>query len=401
MPTKLKAAFLCPCIGHGGADALMCGLIAQTRRAIDWQGIAVLRPGETNGEQMDWVREAGVGVPIHLWHDRDWYPPPGVIPHPTRLATAQAVANGADVVISWCVDGGGDVYPYIAPTTVVEYAQNEDQYAAAIATANAPRAHAFVACSKAAAQAFGEHAAKATILYNAADPRRVSPARGRDATREALAVAPGDKLLLIAGRLAAEKNPQAMIQALTRLPSEWRGLCVGRGPIRESLEIMAKALLPGRVQFADYVHHVGDFYAAADVFLLASDFEGDSLALHEAALAGVPIVTTEVGSVPEFTERFGELYSTLPFATEVIRGQVRRRRNTPEEIAAAVLRADSAEFRDGPASLARGVQWEHFTLPTIAAQWEELLHLVVDAERRGARATRSKRMVFAEPLKRA
>ena len=53
-------------------------------------------------------------------------------------------------------------------------------------------------------------------------------------------------------------------------------------------------------------------YAAADLVLLTSDNEGMPVSLIEAALAGVPAVATDVGSVPEVVqhERTGILTGT-------------------------------------------------------------------------------------------
>jgi glycosyltransferase involved in cell wall biosynthesis len=60
--------------------------------------------------------------------------------------------------------------------------------------------------------------------------------------------------------------------------------------------------LGDRVQLLGYRTDVRDLLAAADLFVLASAFEGLPVSIMEAMSAGLPVVATAVGGVPEAVE---------------------------------------------------------------------------------------------------
>jgi glycosyltransferase involved in cell wall biosynthesis len=76
----------------------------------------------------------------------------------------------------------------------------------------------------------------------------------------------------------------------------------GDGPLRGVLAAQAEALgIAGRVTFdGDVAHdHLPALYRAADLFVLSSRYESQSLAALEAAACGCPVVGTAVGLLPE------------------------------------------------------------------------------------------------------
>jgi glycosyltransferase involved in cell wall biosynthesis len=70
-----------------------------------------------------------------------------------------------------------------------------------------------------------------------------------------------------------------------------------------------------RVLFAGHRDDVAAFHAAADAFVLPSFWEGSSLALAEAVLAGLPAVVSRVGSADEFAGIAGITRVEPPFAS--------------------------------------------------------------------------------------
>ena len=80
-------------------------------------------------------------------------------------------------------------------------------------------------------------------------------------------------------------------------------LVVGGGPQKAELDrLVATAGLAGLVRLEGEVSDPRPYLAAADVFALASTREGLPNALLEAMAAGLPIVATRVGGVPEAVE---------------------------------------------------------------------------------------------------
>ena len=75
---------------------------------------------------------------------------------------------------------------------------------------------------------------------------------------------------------------------------------VGDGQERVELERSARDLIDvGRVFFVGEVSDATDYYAAMDVFVLPSRYEGLPNAVIEAAVAGRAIIATDVGGVSE------------------------------------------------------------------------------------------------------
>ncbi|MBB4661674.1 glycosyltransferase family 4 protein [Conexibacter arvalis] len=112
--------------------------------------------------------------------------------------------------------------------------------------------------------------------------------------------------LLSVGRLDREKNPLLLLDAIAALHAAdpaWRLTVVGDGPMRGELEreIAARGLGQA-VDLRGYVPHDGglpELYRAADAFLHVSWTEGVPQVLFEAFAAGLPVVATAVGGVPE------------------------------------------------------------------------------------------------------
>ncbi len=109
--------------------------------------------------------------------------------------------------------------------------------------------------------------------------------------------------LLCVGRLEPEKRVEDILQALALVRRDYRSIglfIAGAGRARSALEARAKALgLSGSVVFFGNRPDARALMGSAQAFIQASAYEGYGRTLIEAALAGVPIITTEVGIVGE------------------------------------------------------------------------------------------------------
>jgi glycosyltransferase involved in cell wall biosynthesis len=114
----------------------------------------------------------------------------------------------------------------------------------------------------------------------------------------------GDALLVgRVARLQPEKAVDVFLAAAARVAAavpEARFLVVGDGPARAELEELAASLgLDGRVHFLGLRPDARDVIADLDVLVVSSRSEGSPLVALEAMEAGVPIVATAVGGLPE------------------------------------------------------------------------------------------------------
>jgi glycosyltransferase involved in cell wall biosynthesis len=96
------------------------------------------------------------------------------------------------------------------------------------------------------------------------------------------------RTLLRAARLVVDKRPDFRIDI------------VGDGPDRPTLEeLRDKLQLQSQVRFLGFRHDVQDLLAEADLFVLSSTTEGLPITILEAMAAGLPIVSTDAGGIPE------------------------------------------------------------------------------------------------------
>lgn len=102
------------------------------------------------------------------------------------------------------------------------------------------------------------------------------------------------RTLLAVARLVPRKNMIRVIQAFAGLAAEfpdWRLQIVGDGPQAPELKAQAEAhRIADRVDFEGEHEDVYPFYAAADLFVIPSLFEGFPLPLCEAMAHGLPAV---------------------------------------------------------------------------------------------------------------
>jgi glycosyltransferase involved in cell wall biosynthesis len=111
-------------------------------------------------------------------------------------------------------------------------------------------------------------------------------------------------LILSVGRLKAPKDFLTLVRSLGGLPpASFDALIVGDGPDRPRVEEEIAALgLSDRVRLAGERRDVPELLASADVFVLASASEGLPVSVLEAMAAGLPVVASRVGGVPEEVE---------------------------------------------------------------------------------------------------
>jgi len=111
------------------------------------------------------------------------------------------------------------------------------------------------------------------------------------------------QMVLFAGRLTKQKRIEDLLYAAKRVVRELPGavfVVAGEGSelpaaraLRDALGLEAKVIFPGNVPY----EQMPGYYAAADVFVLPSAYEGTARVLMESVAAGLPIVTTRVSGV--------------------------------------------------------------------------------------------------------
>jgi glycosyltransferase involved in cell wall biosynthesis len=114
----------------------------------------------------------------------------------------------------------------------------------------------------------------------------------------------GSPLLLSAGRLEHNKGFHILIDALAKakLPEGWHWALCGDGSQRESLRQRAAACLPAaRVSFVGALtdSELQLLLQKADLFVNPTLYEGSSIVTLEAMQAGLPVVASDTGGLPD------------------------------------------------------------------------------------------------------
>lgn len=135
---------------------------------------------------------------------------------------------------------------------------------------------------------------------------------------------PGDKFIVTwIGRAVPVKSPLRIIEVakectLRRLRVQF--VIVGEGPLLSDLKSLAKEKeLP--ITFLGWQSDIEQILSFSDLVLLTSENEGTPVALIQAQMAGVPVLTTDVGSASEVLKNnqsgFCLEYSVRDFADKI------------------------------------------------------------------------------------
>lgn len=133
--------------------------------------------------------------------------------------------------------------------------------------------------------------------------------------KESLRAAPDGSppRIVMVARLSSWKDHPTLLRALAQLVDlEWELELVGDGPLRQQVESLAASLnIASRVHFAGFRSDVAERLADAQLFVLATKWEGFPRSILEAMRAGLPVVASDVGGVRE-SVRVGETGFIVP-----------------------------------------------------------------------------------------
>jgi len=139
--------------------------------------------------------------------------------------------------------------------------------------------------------------------------------------------------------MAPQKGLQYLLDAVALIKK--RGLlrgveiaCViaGDGPLREELVKQAQALgIEDEVVFPGFVQDVPGFLACLDVFVIPSVAEGLSITTIEAMAAGLPVVASRVGGLPELVTEGVTGYLVEPRNSSALAQAILQMIGEPEE----------------------------------------------------------------------
>lgn len=152
-------------------------------------------------------------------------------------------------------------------------------------------------------------------IYNGIDVdefgRGVENADGHS-IRQQLDIPPDAPLFLNVGRYVPVKGQTTLIEAFAQSALDAHLVIIGHGPLKDTLrsEISNRGV-ENTVHVTGRVPEVHPYYAAADVFVSASESEGHPITVLEAMAATLPVIAPDIPGVREAVnnDETGVLYS--------------------------------------------------------------------------------------------
>jgi glycogen(starch) synthase len=205
--------------------------------------------------------------------------------------------------------------PYLTTIHATEYGRHQgwvgehpQSYIHRVETWMARRAERVIVCSHYmrghVADVFGVDERAVTVIPNGIDPRDLVAVDDLAALRARFA-APGEKLVLLIGRLVYEKGFQVALEALPRVIRRVGGvrfLVAGSGTHEAELKRQADSL--GLTEHGTFMGWIGDdvlhsLYRIADLCVVPSIYEPFGLVALEAMASGCPCIVADTGGLRE------------------------------------------------------------------------------------------------------
>jgi glycosyltransferase involved in cell wall biosynthesis len=166
-------------------------------------------------------------------------------------------------------------------------------------------------------------------------------------------------------RISREKRIELIIETAKILPQKYRFIIVG--PCYDAAYGKEISQLSEGVQnFAihDPVDNPGDVLNGADLFLLTSEYEGFALAMGEAIMLGVPVVSTQVGILED-----------LGFLARTVAPETATAQCFADHIVADL---SDEKGRTDRAREARSIIHKKYSADQFADQWQSLIDSLID-----------------------
>lgn len=282
---RTTVAFLTPCFHVGGAETWIAGLC----RNLDPErfrpiAVHVDHARDTSEEAVEWLPR-GVDIRIGSTPDADVVLTWGLMDLRRRIERVKGIVidvqHGAKPTIEWQIP-----------------------VAAEAARAHRERGVLLTAVNEVCRPNFPEDVRSAvTVIPNGADPAKVHPLAREWDVRNSLGIRSESNVALFVGRVHPDKNVQVLIDAIAELDDDWVALVVGpgRGEIRPN----------SRTIRVEHCPHIGNLLQIANVLVHPSDHESHALAINEAWLARVPVVSCNYPVNQRFVELHGQVMLTV------------------------------------------------------------------------------------------
>jgi glycosyltransferase involved in cell wall biosynthesis len=168
------------------------------------------------------------------------------------------------------------------------------------------------------------------VIHNGVNTRKFQPATDKRKIKQELGLNPDDLAILSVGRLYARKGLFTLIESIPQVVKRFKNakfVISGKGQSDEMRKLVAHAERLGvkdNIIFTGYYpdKKLPKLYQAADVFAFSTFYEHHPFAILEALSTGLPVVTTNVGGIPETIESGKNGFLVEPFNTKQLSDRI-------------------------------------------------------------------------------
>jgi 1,4-alpha-glucan branching enzyme len=180
---------------------------------------------------------------------------------------------------------------------------------------------------------------KIRVIHNGVDTRKFHPATDKRKVKGELGFNPDDIAILSVGRLYARKGLFTLIESMPavvrRFPNA-KFIVSGKGQSNEMKKLVVCADRLGvrnNIIFTGYFpdKKLPKLYQAADVFAFSTFYEHHPFAVLEALSTGLPVVTTNVGGIPETIDDGKNGFTCEPFNAKQFSDRILRLLEHPSQ----------------------------------------------------------------------
>ena len=162
---------------------------------------------------------------------------------------------------------------------------------------------------------------KIRVIHNGVDTSKFQPASEKRKAKKELGFNPDDIAILSVGRLYARKGLFTLIESMPAVVRRFpraKFIISGKGQSNEMKKLVHHALHLGVLDNIVFTGYFPDsklprLYQSADVFAFSTFYENLPFAVLEALSTGLPVVTTNVGGIPEMIESGKNGFLVQPF----------------------------------------------------------------------------------------
>lgn len=178
-----------------------------------------------------------------------------------------------------------------------------------------------------------------TPVYNGIDIAKYLEQRDHVRIKTGLGIDQVKYVIGTVARMAPQKGLSYLLEAVAlikktdpRKAGEIACVVAGDGPLQAELANQARRLgIENEIIFPGFVRDVPDFLACLDIFVIPSIAEGLSITTIEAMAAGLPVIASRVGGLPELVDEGVTGYLVEPRNPSVLAQAILQMMSEPEK----------------------------------------------------------------------